>query len=232
MRTCSSVWLISKGHELTGFGGAIKNIGMGCGSRRRKRSSTVIAKAVLISVTCRGAASGVWKSVPTTLWYLIQSTRRWRSIRKIVWAAAVAWGSCNFDAISFEGDAAVEQLNYRMAEYAKAVVDGRPCFHISLVVDVSPTVTVMGKMTCLFCLIWVCLHPFDPVALDQACADAPVLKKLTASEGAIWPTTWINRTLLTTMTTSSIPRPNPNGVPVWSTRRKESVWVRGITSWL
>lgn len=28
-----------KGHETTGFGGAIKNIGMGCGSRAGKRNS-------------------------------------------------------------------------------------------------------------------------------------------------------------------------------------------------
>lgn len=32
-----------KGHETTGFGGAIKNIGMGCGSRAGKRISTTTA---------------------------------------------------------------------------------------------------------------------------------------------------------------------------------------------
>ena len=32
-----------KGHETTGFGGAIKNIGMGCGSRAGKRNSTPTA---------------------------------------------------------------------------------------------------------------------------------------------------------------------------------------------
>ena len=47
-------------------------------------------------------------------------------------------GACNFDAIAFENYTAVENLNCRMAEYTKAVVDGRPTFHISLVVDVSP----------------------------------------------------------------------------------------------
>ena len=39
-----------KGHETTGFGGAIKNIGMGCGSRaenrRSMRKSVVAATAV------------------------------------------------------------------------------------------------------------------------------------------------------------------------------------------
>ena len=40
--------------------------------------------------------------------------------------------------ISFASSNAVKVLNCRMAEYTKAVVDGRPQFHISLVVDVSP----------------------------------------------------------------------------------------------
>ena len=47
-------------------------------------------------------------------------------------------GACNFDAIDFAQDAAVKELNCRMAEYTKAVVDGRPHFHISLICDVSP----------------------------------------------------------------------------------------------
>jgi len=81
-------------------------------------------------------------------------------------------GSCNFDAISFEGDAAVEQLNYRMAEYAKAVVDGRPCFHISLVVDVSPYCDCHGENDVPILPDLGMFASFDPVALDQACADA------------------------------------------------------------
>ena len=47
-------------------------------------------------------------------------------------------GACNFDAIKFINDAATKELNCRMAEYTKAVIDGRPNFHISLIVDVSP----------------------------------------------------------------------------------------------
>ena len=33
-----------KGHEMTGFGGAIKNIGMGCGSRAGKKTSIAMAR--------------------------------------------------------------------------------------------------------------------------------------------------------------------------------------------
>ena len=38
MPTPSSAWPISKGHELAGFGGTIKNVGMGCASREGKLS--------------------------------------------------------------------------------------------------------------------------------------------------------------------------------------------------
>jgi len=43
---------------MTGFGGAIKNIGMGCGSRAGKRNSTVMASRISISI-CAGAAAVV-----------------------------------------------------------------------------------------------------------------------------------------------------------------------------
>lgn len=73
-------------------------------------------------------------------------------------------------AIFFNNNNASELLNCWMAEYTKAVVDGRPCFHISLVVDVSPNCdcheendapTDLGMFA-----------SFDPLALDQACVDA------------------------------------------------------------
>ena len=47
-------------------------------------------------------------------------------------------GVCPKDAIKASMDEANDILNCKMAEYAKAVIDGRPCFHISLVIDVSP----------------------------------------------------------------------------------------------
>ena len=43
-----------KGHELTGFGGAIKNIGMGCGSRAGKMAMHSIGKPSIDPEKCRG----------------------------------------------------------------------------------------------------------------------------------------------------------------------------------
>ena len=81
-------------------------------------------------------------------------------------------GACNFDAIDFAQDAACKELNCRMAEYTKAVVDGRPNFHISLICDVSPTCDChSGNDTPIIPDVGM-FASFDPLALDQACVDA------------------------------------------------------------
>ncbi len=81
-------------------------------------------------------------------------------------------GACNFDAISFEDSSAIEDLNRKMAEYAKAVVDGRPSFHISLVADVSPHCDCHGENDAPILPDIGMFASFDPLALDQASADA------------------------------------------------------------
>ena len=81
-------------------------------------------------------------------------------------------GACNFDAINFEDYHAPKLLNCKMAEYAKAVVSGRPQFHISLVVDVSPNCDCHAENDApILPNIGMCASA-DPLALDQACVDA------------------------------------------------------------
>ena len=59
-----------------------------------------------------------------------------------------------------------------MAEYTKAVVDGRPQFHISLVVDVSPNCDCHGENDVPILPNLGMFASFDALALDQACVDA------------------------------------------------------------
>ena len=81
-------------------------------------------------------------------------------------------GACNFDAISFANRTAPRDLNYRMAEYTKAVVDGRPNFHISLVLDISPNCDCHCENDAPILPDIGMFASFDPLALDQACVDA------------------------------------------------------------
>ena len=158
-----------KGHESTGFGGAIKNIGMGCGSRRGKMEQHNSGKPTVDQELCRGCHVCAKNCAHGA----ISFTDNKASIdhNKCVGCGRCI-GACNFDAVYNGNWAANAQLNCKMAEYAKAVVDGRPCFHISLVMDVSPYCDCHAESDVPIVPDVGMFASFDPVALDQACADA------------------------------------------------------------
>ena len=59
-----------------------------------------------------------------------------------------------------------------MAEYAQAVCQDRPCFHINLAMDISPNCDCHGDNDAAILPNIGMFASFDPVALDQACVDA------------------------------------------------------------
>ena len=160
-----------KGHEVTGFGGAIKNIGMGCGSRAGKTEQHSGSKATIDEKLCRGCLACEKECANDGLAFDADAKKMRVKLENCV-GCGRCLGACNFDAISFGFDAAVEQLNCRMAEYTKAVLDGRPHFHISLVVDVSPNCDCHGENDVPILPNLGMFASFDPLALDQACVDA------------------------------------------------------------
>ena len=68
-------------------------------------------------------------------------------------------------------DEAKPVMNKKIAEYTKAVLDGKPNFHISLVVDVSPECDCDSCNDIPIIPDVGMFVSFDPVALDQACVD-------------------------------------------------------------
>jgi len=160
-----------KGHEATGFGGAIKNIGMGCGSRAGKAEQHSSGIPKIDENLCRGCLACL-KACANNGLEFDQAARKMRVNLENCVGCGRCLGACNFDAIAFDFSAAVEMLNRRMAEYTKAVVDGRPCFHISLVVDVSPNCDCHGENDVPILPNLGMFASFDPLALDQACVDA------------------------------------------------------------
>lgn len=160
-----------KGHEMTGFGGTLKNIGMGCGSRAGKKDQHSSGKPYIDESRCRGCRRCQKECANGGLVYLEDKKKMSVNTDSCV-GCGRCLGACNFDAIRFENNNAPQLLNRRMTEYAKAVVDGRPCFHISLVVDVSPNCDCHGENDAPIVPNVGMFASFDPVALDQACADA------------------------------------------------------------
>jgi len=160
-----------KGHEATGFGGAIKNIGMGCGSRAGKMEQHCSGIAIIEEDLCRGCKL-CQKQCANNGLVFDEQTRKMRVDENHCVGCGRCLGACNFDAISFKDDLAADTLNRRMAEYAKAVVDGRPHFHASLVMDISPNCDCHCENDAPILPDVGMFASFDPVALDQACADA------------------------------------------------------------
>ena len=160
-----------KGHEMTGFGGAIKNIGMGCGSRAGKKEQHSSGKPHIAEDACRGCRRCQKECANEGL--VFDAGRRKMTVdQSRCVGCGRCLGSCNFDAIVFDNNNAQADLNCRMAEYAKAVVDGRPQFHISLVVDVSPNCDCHAENDVPILPDIGMFVSTDPVALDQACVDA------------------------------------------------------------
>ena len=160
-----------KGHEQAGFGGAIKNIGMGCGSRAGKKEQHCNGKAIIKARKCRGCKQCLRECANDALHFNEETRKMELDAEKCVGCGRCI-GACNFDAIQFAQDAAVKELNCRMAEYAKAVVDGRPHFHISLVMDISPYCDCHAGNDVAILPDLGMFASFDPLALDQACVDA------------------------------------------------------------
>lgn len=160
-----------KGHEMTGFGGAIKNIGMGCGSRAGKTEQHISGQPIVDEELCRGCKKCMAQCANQGL--IFDEERHKMQINKEhCVGCGRCLGACNFDAINFEDFHAPQLLNRKMAEYTKAVIDGRPHFHISLVVDVSPNCDCHCENDAPILPNIGMFVSTDPLALDQACVDA------------------------------------------------------------
>jgi len=159
-----------KGHESTGFGGAIKNVGMGCGSRAGKKDQHSCGKAEVDESLCRGCKKCMKECANGGLVFDDKKKKMTIDLNHCV-GCGRCLGACNFDAIVFYQDNANEMLGRRMAEYSKAVLDGRPNFHISLIVDVSPYCDCHSENDAPILPNIGMLASFDPLALDQACVD-------------------------------------------------------------
>ena len=158
-----------KGHEGTGFGGAIKNIGMGCGSRAGKMEMHSSGKPNVLHEKCKKCKQCIKICAHGAISYDEEGKAQIDHNKCVGCGRCI--GICNFDAIKSPNDEAADILNKKMAEYALAVVKDRPQFHISLICDVSPNCDCHAENDAPFVPDIGMLASFDMVALDKACAD-------------------------------------------------------------
>jgi len=158
-----------KAHEATGFGGALKNIGMGCGSRAGKMEMHSSGKPYVEQALCVGC--GACKRNCAHEAITITNKKAFINHDRCVGCGRCI-GVCPTDAVSPASDESNDILNKKIAEYSWAVLHGRPHFHISLVIDVSPFCDCHSDNDIAVVPNVGMFASFDPVALDLACADA------------------------------------------------------------
>ncbi|MDR1764203.1 MAG: DUF362 domain-containing protein [Dysgonamonadaceae bacterium] len=158
-----------KGHEQAGFGGTLKNLGMGSASRQGKLELHSSSQPVVDAESCTSCGQCV-KYCASQAIHLNAAKKAEIDYLKCVGCGQCV-AVCQYDAAQPVWDNSTDIMNYKIAEYAYAVVKDKPNFHISFIMDVSPN-----------CDCWNCndaavvpnigiAASFDPVALDQACAD-------------------------------------------------------------
>ena len=157
-----------KGHEATGIGGTIKNLGMGGGSRAGKKEMHADGKPAVNAEKCIGC--GACHKICAHDAPTIENRKMHIDTNKCVGCGRCI-AVCPMDAIEGVYDPNGHLLNCKMAEYAKAVVQGRPSFHISLAMDISPNCDCHAENDVPVIPNVGMFASFDPVALDEACAE-------------------------------------------------------------
>lgn len=159
-----------KGHESTGFGGALKNIGMGCGSRAGKMEMHCSGKPVVNQDKC--VSCGACRKMCAHGAISFNENKKANINHDKCVGCGRCIGTCNFDAIENLEYSANDILNKKIAEYSKAVLSGKEHFHISFVVNVSPNCDCHAENDAAIIPDVGMFASFDPVALDMACVDA------------------------------------------------------------
>ena len=157
-----------KGHEQAGFGGALKNLGMGSASVGGKLELHSSSQPQINADNCIGCR-------------ICEKYCRHDAVKVVDRLAVIDYDKCvgcgQCVAVCQKSAAVVkdydtsEVLNRKIAEYALAVVKDKPSFHISFIMNVSPNCDCWNHNDAAIVPDLGIAASFDPVALDCACAD-------------------------------------------------------------
>ncbi|HOZ36390.1 MAG TPA: DUF362 domain-containing protein [bacterium] len=159
-----------KGHISAGFGGALKNIGMGLASRRGKLALHASVKHQVKPEKCIGCGSCIANCPVGAISY--DDSGKARIDQSVCISCSKCMALCPSGAINVPwGGTTKETFQERLAEYALAAVAGRQCFYLNFLMNITEKCDCHDQpMPILTPDIGILLSS-DPVAIDQASYD-------------------------------------------------------------
>lgn len=158
-----------KGHEQTGFGGALKNLGMGCASVGGKLFLHSGNPPEIVEKNCTGCNMCVINCSHDAVH--LNENRKAIIDEERCTGCGQCVAVCQYDAARVVWGTQGDILSRKIAEYTLAVIKDKPCLHINFIIDVSPDCDCWGHNDVPLIADIGMAASTDPVALDKACAD-------------------------------------------------------------
>jgi hypothetical protein len=159
-----------KGHELSGFGGAIKNVGMGCASRRGKMAQHADVSPAVKKKRCRGCGECAKHCAQGAIEFVEHKA-------VIDPETCIGCGECILvcgnEAVQIQWNRSVPRFLEYMVEYTLAVLKGKAgkSLFINFINQVSPACDCPPYNDAPIVADIGVAASTDPVAIDQASAD-------------------------------------------------------------
>lgn len=160
-----------KGHASAGIGGAIKNVAMGCASRRGKMLQHNISLPVVHPKKCKGCGLCVRLCGSGAL-SLDEDKRIVLDGSRCVRCGA-CFHVCETHGIGINWQESGSEFCKRLAEHAAALLQRRskPVLFVNVIRDVTPECDCVPYSDAPLCQDIGIAASLDPVALDKACLD-------------------------------------------------------------
>ncbi len=164
-----------KGHELSGFGGTIKNLGMGCASRRGKLAQHSNLSPKVKAKKCIGCGDCIPHCSQGAI--ALTQAREGKEKARIDEETCIGCGECILicpnEAIQIQWDTSVPVFLEKMVEYTVAVLKGKEdrSLFINFITNVSPACDCYGYNDAAIVRDIGIVASSDPVAIDQAAVD-------------------------------------------------------------
>jgi uncharacterized protein len=169
---CNALVVVSHftGHLAAGFGAALKNLGMGCASRKGKMEQHSTAKPKIVKKKCTGCGTCV-KWCPQEAITLVDEQAVIASQKCIGCGECLAM--CRFDAVKYNWGTTYEDLQKKIVEHALGVCSlfGEKSLFINILTRISKDCDCMGHSFKKIVPDIGILVSRDPVALDAASLD-------------------------------------------------------------